>query len=241
MSHRNFFCNTGNSISDDVHQVQVSDIASFSDSGTWFNDAKSYAPINIIHEDAITHIENIKPKTLIMCYPTENCTAYNVIKKFVELGGKTLIYYGEQLGGKCADDNFFYYLEVYKSEELIPYHKLERWNGFLNVCTIHHLDQPLFIDMVDPRPLVKDGLYTWIDQIFNIYDLNTYTNSYWHTRADSDRRLKDNKEKRYEILNNQQFGTFDDVKSYISSYPYGKLQSQLRLALDYIFDTLMAK
>lgn len=120
-----------NCISD--KKVIPSDICSKEDSKRWFQHDKSYAPVDMETIDAIEHIEKVKPRTLIMSWPTNNSPiAYQVVKRFVELGGTKLLYHGDVNfdRGCCGTFDFFAFVLCYEFKEIVPYDNLDRWNGF---------------------------------------------------------------------------------------------------------------
>ena len=148
-----------------VSEVKVtpSDICVQHDQRTWFKKEYSYAPIEIVKLGAIEHVQLVQPAVLLLSYPDYgNNDACQTIIRFVELGGEQLIYYGEMLGGCCANDNFFDFLSGYTST-VIDMSTLPCWWGLHNQLVIYHFKKPKYsMDIVDPRTLSTAELNGWI-------------------------------------------------------------------------------
>lgn len=78
-------------------------------------------------------IDNYPDHTLFLCW-IEYCGEYglNCLKKYK---GKYFIHIGESLGGCCATDEFFSYLEASFKEIESPY--IPRWYGIHDYLTIY--------------------------------------------------------------------------------------------------------
>ena len=159
-------------------KVIPSDICSKGDTKSWFRHERSYAPIEIETIDALEHIEKVKPKTLIMSYPIYNDPlAFNVIKRFIELGGTKLIYHGE-IDGNCATEQFFEYIDHFESKWLIPYKELDKWVCFRDCILMYDFTKPTYkFEIRDLKTLNTEELNKWINDIIgyeNEYEFTTF-------------------------------------------------------------------
>ncbi len=196
--------------------VVPSDTAAKGEYGSWFQHDHSYAPIDILHVDALEHVQQAKPKVLMMSYPNRNSNiACEVVKRFVDLGGHKLIYYGEMKEGMCANDNFFDYLNLFEATEIIPYEELDNWFGFHSSCMLFDFNKPRFNAsiVIDPRSLKNDTLNNWLNMCCDELKLK---NAFNHN-----------------------FENFEELTSYISkdryqtpSYEIKELINGISIALD---------
>lgn len=88
--------------------------------------------------DAESVVELYSDRTLFLCWPPyDRDMAYLCLKKYVECGGKTLVYVGEDEGGCTANDAFFKLLySLNPVEENIP---IPSWFMVHDYMTVYSL------------------------------------------------------------------------------------------------------
>jgi hypothetical protein len=123
--------------------VVASDLSSKADSKK-FGRFGVYAPVEPIVMDAIQHVVQVAPKTIIMFWPDYNDDiALKTIRAFIMMGGNKLLYCGESKGGCCATDQFFDLIGKCQSTLIIPYSEFDRWQKTTDVCLLYEFDKLL--------------------------------------------------------------------------------------------------
>lgn len=95
--------------------------------------------ICVAQMDGIEYVPEARDRTLLLSWPPEdNLMGYHVIKKYVELGGRHVIYIGQGIDGCTGDYNMHLYLDNIGEWHLIGQHNQQFiWNNIRSEIFIY--------------------------------------------------------------------------------------------------------